>query len=1653
MKNFYKQALISLALLLPLSSYGEIKPLEFVQKDRQKMQTENIGTAAIAQKADARTNEVEIPAFPFEYECSRGVDYNFIFNLRTESMVKIKASRHVADCYIGDYYNGNGNGNYINISPNEIEIRLPAGRYYIYMPSSGNNTVISFSLGDKVYTSVGEPDVHPITLPFNSDVIDFDMMADTIKLDYNNIDVFRRAVIYRFETSRWNVVESTGGESTYCGIDWNINSSARWANDNRYTGIICGGTSYLAVTSTGSTAQFSINIKDLPTAAETYTEVTPIDIPGSVDIKCGSDKIYFPLDLDKEEPLYYAAYSFTLTRESLIYITTTGEDPWIVKPDEQYWNFIDGECSGEEYQFEYTGNSMYGTLPAGTYYVVLVGDLNDRLGTMKISYEKPKNILDSYTDVDYSTELAIGRYYGEFHSEDPILDNYVKGFSVDLQAGYTYSFSTTISSENSGSNSTWKLLNNEFTGNEESDILKTHSSYSSQDKFIVTPEKSGRYRLLFEADTYYGDVAYSIEMKQNKTQEHFRTLTLPATVDTLLLSDLAMYENDKFSYTWKINVEESDDLYIFCKTQSGNIQIRVTDADGNEQYDYGYAYNVQPGEYTIEVFWYNGNNPEIENSRMTMHVALGSQMNLFSSMEEYLSSIPTETLPLTKTGTFDFVKTPFINGAYCNAIKFEVGKGVFQLNCLSENIDYQSLFIKIEDTYYYYNELYGNEYNRYVTIDMPGEYYLISESHGFCNNGVTHSTSVTLTELQNIQNISEILAAHKEYNAVVPGKISGTLTAESTLAKFSDNGEIYAVDIYKTTLKDNAYLSVFGEYGQSRVHIYDEHYNEVGSFGAFFYEQGDCYIVVATRCHGNLNNDYSLDISIESRDMVTSQDIIESIDAATALPANVTMKNNGQSPFYVHSSNLLLYNGAVKVSVTADDLGDAGSGFLNVMYMGDIDEYVNCEIISPSVGYHEANTHESGISCRYRITQPGDYYIIASSYSFRESEYTLHIDFIPESTAKPEDAITWDELIAQTPFTDAKILDIYSKQINTSVLVKGDGTIHNESEYFFADAYKFKIPAGENEILFITTSEEYSLMLNGRYDQFKGSLILLGSPDEETEVCIVIDRYDSEAYTPYDLSVYQLSTIYFNDLLHQTTQILTPTATINGQIGYNDMYYTTNNEYEYEYIYGYATAYKMELTENDEISCRITSNVGVEYSIYYYNEEYGTFEPYNSNHIYRTGSYYCVVRYDYGFIHPEETIDFTLTVERYTAEQKQRVMNVSADPQAITVEDADNDIAIRMSLAEQVTLTAMMETGNRTILAHTAFDWVVSSDKSSAEYVLPAEYETVSGEEIRVTVMINQEKVKIKATAGANGNINPAGDIEVFKGTDQIFEITADNGYVIDAVTVNGTTVKSGLEGRTMGTYKLENMQEGMTLNVTFILNSEKPIESYTVDINVNDESMGSVTITGGDKLSDGTYLNGSQIAIRAIASNGYRFVRWSDGKIEPYREMTVIENINLTAIFEDANQPVTFSVTIVSDDEKMGRVRISGDEPVSGDNIYVQGAEIQARAIANEGYVFDSWSDGTTTPDISITVSKNIRLTAFFTKTSAVENHTDDKYVIYGKDGVLYVTGETGKSEIVVRTIMGCEIYRGTNRAISIGIPGIYLVTIDDVTQKAVIR
>ena len=116
------------------------------------------------------------------------------------------------------------------------------------------------------------------------------------------------------------------------------------------------------------------------------------------------------------------------------------------------------------------------------------------------------------------------------------------------------------------------------------------------------------------------------------------------------------------------------------------------------------------------------------------------------------------------------------------------------------------------------------------------------------------------------------------------------------------------------------------------------------------------------------------------------------------------------------------------------------------------------------------------------------------------------------------------------------------------------------------------------------------------------------------------------------------------------------------------------------------------------------------------------------------------------------------------------------------------------------------------------------------------------------TINIPKPIVKhtITATAGANGSISPSGKVEVVEGADQTFSITANDGYEIESLKVDGAAVS------TAPSYTFTNVRAAHTIEATFKqkITVEKPSigkQPQNVSVKAGEQATFTVAATGTD--------------------------------------------------------------------------------------------------------------------------------------------------------------------------------------------------------------
>ena len=130
----------------------------------------------------------------------------------------------------------------------------------------------------------------------------------------------------------------------------------------------------------------------------------------------------------------------------------------------------------------------------------------------------------------------------------------------------------------------------------------------------------------------------------------------------------------------------------------------------------------------------------------------------------------------------------------------------------------------------------------------------------------------------------------------------------------------------------------------------------------------------------------------------------------------------------------------------------------------------------------------------------------------------------------------------------------------------------------------------------------------------------------------------------------------------------------------------------------------------------------------------------------------------------------------------------------------------------------------------------------------------------------------------------------------------------------------------------------------------------------------------GGSVSGGGTFASGTQVSLTATPTSGYSFSGWSNGSTTNPLTVTLNSNTSITANFQAIVN--SYSLTVTAGEG--GSVSSEGGE-------YEEGTEVTITAIPDEGYGFTAWSDGSQEESITLVLSDDKLIEAYFDRLSFV--------------------------------------------------------------------
>ena len=225
-----------------------------------------------------------------------------------------------------------------------------------------------------------------------------------------------------------------------------------------------------------------------------------------------------------------------------------------------------------------------------------------------------------------------------------------------------------------------------------------------------------------------------------------------------------------------------------------------------------------------------------------------------------------------------------------------------------------------------------------------------------------------------------------------------------------------------------------------------------------------------------------------------------------------------------------------------------------------------------------------------------------------------------------------------------------------------------------------------------------------------------------------------------------------------------------------------------------------------------------------------------------------------------------------------------------------------------------------------------------------------------VSAVFAIDSVTVTATAGPNGTVSGSGEYQYG-----------------DTVTLTATPDEH---------YHFTGWSDGVT-TATRTFTAEQNIE-VTAAFAINTITVTATAGPNGTVSGGSEYQYGDAVTLTATPDEHYHFTGWSDGVTTATRTFTAAQNVTLTARFSID----TFAVTATA----------GAGGSTTGGGTYEYGKTVTLTAVPSAHYHFTGWSDGITIESRSVTVTKDMAITASF----AIDTFTVT--VIAGEGGT--VTG-----------------------------------------------
>ncbi len=276
----------------------------------------------------------------------------------------------------------------------------------------------------------------------------------------------------------------------------------------------------------------------------------------------------------------------------------------------------------------------------------------------------------------------------------------------------------------------------------------------------------------------------------------------------------------------------------------------------------------------------------------------------------------------------------------------------------------------------------------------------------------------------------------------------------------------------------------------------------------------------------------------------------------------------------------------------------------------------------------------------------------------------------------------------------------------------------------------------------------------------------------------------------------------------------------------------------------------------------------------------------------------------------------------------------------------------------------------------------------------------------------------------------------------RVFDVKAEGQVIVDNLDIHSVV---GADAAHVTISDTINVSDG-NLDIDFDGIKDKPKVSYIKILQTSD-SVGnvftlttSVNIGGSGTVSpsNGVFYEGQSTTITATANAGFKFSNWTGDTSSTVNPISILMDTNktLTANFVE-DEMFTLNTSSIN-----GYVRLDPDQ-----SSYYNGTVVNIVAVADSGYIFDSWSGDTGLVQDqnrqNIVIDHDMTITANFVKETGISGLSakNNGVTIYpnpndGKEVNIEIEHVDGEVNVCIYDITGAKCYENTWHSKTFTIP-----------------